>query len=131
MGREVGEVRNRVNLSTNFIKAVTVFNLLPLFFFFCGGLPASCFGGRALNFWIFYSRVAEIFFIYPYTSLSLKGVIMFTQSGILKSNFTIHGDENRTQRTCTIFMKALFCSFSFYLLPCPGKKSLHVDSAAD
>ena len=35
---------------------------------------------------------------------------MFTQSGFLKTNFAIHGEENRTQRTCTIFMKALFSS---------------------
>lgn len=82
--------------------------------------------GQALHFWIFFSRVAEIFFLYSYTSLSLKGVIMFTQSGFLKTNFAIHGEENRTQGTCTIFMKALFCSFSFYLLHFPGKRSLHV-----
>ena len=126
VGRDVGEVWNRVNLSTNFIKAIIFCNFLPLFKFFCGGLPASWVGGRALNLWIFLFRVAEIFFLCPYPSLSLKSMIMFTQSGFLKTNFTIHGEENRTQRTCTIFMKALFCSFSFYLLPFPGKRSLYV-----
>ena len=35
VGRDVGEVWNRVNSSTNFIEAITFFNLLPLFVCVC------------------------------------------------------------------------------------------------
>ena len=117
---EQGQLEHKFYKSYYFFQFATSF-------FVCVWRFASLLGrGQGLHFWIFFSRVAEIFFLYSYTSLSLNGVIMFTQSGFLKTNFVIHGEENRIQRTCTIFMKALFCSFSFYLLPFPGKRSLHV-----
>lgn len=66
VGRGVGKVRSRVNSSTNFIGAELLFAICC--FSFVWGLPASWAEDRALNFWIFFSRAAEMFF-YVLTNL--------------------------------------------------------------